>query len=317
MRQLEDEPTHNVYNGEIGSQDNMKSFLLTEAKKFVDKYVSIGIPEIPKYGKQRNLLICRFCGIVCRQGKKLRKHEAINHDIDDPMYKEFETAIETSRDVSNTDFVLNHTKCALLLSLLHFNHANAIQMGDGRRIMNSNKHLYLLYKCNNCPKYAYGLLETQVQSNVLLSERKAYELMWNRTVNHRGGVDTNHPNDLDIEHQNKSFKDQAHSYRGVFTEKAISRVSRSAVITEKILTNYDKVMKVFHQSGKHTPTNINDDILTLIKQIHERRVYSFIPGRSYIGLQDIAANPFHKLDGDSLRDWLSSSLKKFAQEHFY
>ena len=29
MKQLEDQPTHNVYNGEIGSQDNMKSFLLT------------------------------------------------------------------------------------------------------------------------------------------------------------------------------------------------------------------------------------------------------------------------------------------------
>ena len=127
-------------------------------------------------------------------------------------------------------------------------------------------------------------------------------------------MDTNHPNDLDIEHQNKSLKDQAHSYQ----ESNFSYdVSRSAVITKNILTNDDKLMKVFHQSGKHTSTNINDDILTLIKQIHERRVYSFIPGRSYIGLQDIAANPFHKLDGDSLRDWVSSSLKIIAQEHFY
>ena len=70
--------------------------------------------------------------------------------------------------------------------------------------MNSNKHLYLLYKCNNRSKYAYGLLETPVQSYVLLSERKAYELTWNRTVNCRGAVDTNHPNDLDIEHQQET-----------------------------------------------------------------------------------------------------------------
>ena len=111
-------------------------------------------------------------------------------------------------------------------------------MDDGKRMMNSNKHLYLLYKCHSCPKYAYGLLETLIQSNVLLSERKAYELTWIRTVNHRGEVDTNHPNDLDIEHQNKIFKDQAHNYRGVFTEKAISRVSRSAVTTDK---NFNKL----------------------------------------------------------------------------
>ena len=241
----------------------------------------------------------------------------MKHDVSDPLYKEKEAANEVSTEAPAEDFVLNHTKCALLLCLLHLNHSNAIQMGDGSRIMNSNKHLYLLYKCHNCPKYAYGMLETLVQSNVLLSERKAYELTWNRTVNHRGAVDTNHPNDLDIEHQNKVFKDQAHSYRGVFTEKAIYRVSRSAVTTDKILTNYDKVMKVFRPSGKHTATNINDDILTLIRQIHERNVYSFIPGRSYVGLQDIAANPFNRLDGDALREWISSSLKKFAQEHFY
>ena len=114
------------------------------------------------------------------------------------------------------------TEALLLLSLLHFNHANSIQMGDGLRIMNSNKHLYLLYKCHNCPKYAYGLLETQVQRNVLLSERNTYRVTWNKTVNHRGAVDTNHPNDLDIEHQNKSFKDQAHSYRVVYCERNFS-----------------------------------------------------------------------------------------------
>ena len=54
MKQLEDEPTHNVYNGEIGSQDNMKSFILTEARTFVHKHVSIDIPEIPQYGKVKN-----------------------------------------------------------------------------------------------------------------------------------------------------------------------------------------------------------------------------------------------------------------------
>ena len=317
MKTLEEGPSHNVYNGEIGSQDNMKSFILTEARNCVDQYVNIDLPEIPKYGLQSNLLKCRFCGNIFRQAKKLRKHEAMNHDVSDPLYRDTRTANDQSTEVRAEDFVLNNTKSALLLCLLHLNHSNAIQMGDGNRIMNSNKHLYLLYKCHNCPKYAYGLLETLVQSNVLLSERKAYELMWNRTVNPRGAVDSNHPNDLDIDHQNKIFKDQADSYRGVFTEKATSRVSRAADTTDKILTNYDKVMKVFRPSGKHTPTNINDDILCLIGRISERRVYSFVPGWSYVGLQDISANPFKKLDGDSHREWISASLKKFAQEHFY
>lgn len=79
------------------------------------------------------------------------------------------------------------------MGLLRLNHTDAIRMGDGQRIMDINMYLYLLYKQNNCPKYAYGILETLVQANVLLSERLAYRLIWNRTVNHQGKADTNHP----------------------------------------------------------------------------------------------------------------------------
>ena len=317
MSSVEDEPTHHTYNGEIGSAATMRSYILAEARKFIDAYISLDIPEIPSYGNQSNLLMCRYCGQFFRKAKSLRKHEARNHNMNDPLYTEIETTSQPSSTISSDDFVLNHTKCALFLCLLHLNHADAIKLGDGKRIMNSNKHIYLIYKCHKCPKYAFGLLETLVQSSVLLTDRKAHELIWNRTVNYRGEVDSNFPNDLDIEHQNKLFKEQAHSYRGVFTEKAISRVSRSAITTEKILQNYDKVMKVFHPSGKHLSANTHDDTLSLIKQIHERKVYSSVPGRVYAGLRDIDANPFSDLDGDSLRHWISSSLKKFAQEHFY
>ena len=73
MTQIEDDPTQNVYNGEIGSKDDMKFLIMTEARRFVDKHVSIDIPEIPQYGKQSNSLKCRFCGIMLRQAKKTQK----------------------------------------------------------------------------------------------------------------------------------------------------------------------------------------------------------------------------------------------------
>ena len=78
--------------------------------------------------------------------------------------------------------------------------------------------------------------------------------------------------------------------------KAISRVSRSAVITKKILTSYDKVMKVFHQSGKpHKQTFMMT--FSHLNTFMSEEVFSFIPGRSYIGLQDVAANPFRFFKG--------------------
>ena len=120
---------------------------------------------------------------------------------------------------TNSDMVLNYTKLVLALGLLRFNHNDAIGTGDGERIMLVNQYLYLLYKQNKCPKYAFGMLETICQSKILLSERLAHRLKWNRTVNHRGKQNTNHPNDLDLEHCDKIFKDEAHSYRGIFTQK--------------------------------------------------------------------------------------------------
>ena len=121
--------------------------------------------------------------------------------MNDPLCTETETTSQPSTTISSDDFVLNHTKCALFLCLLHLSHA------DEKRIMNSNKYIYLIYKCHKCPMYAFGLLETLVQSNVLLTDRKAHELIWNRTVNYRGEVDSNFSNDLNIEHPNKLFKD--------------------------------------------------------------------------------------------------------------
>ena len=129
--------------------------------------------------------------------------------------------------------ILNYTRSVLLLGLLRLNHTDAIRMGDGQRIMDIHMYLCLLYKTFKCPKYAYGMLKTIVQIKVLLTERLAHRLVWNRTVNHRGKPDSNHPNDLDLEHQNMLFKDQIHNYRDIFTERGISMVSQSGTIIDK------------------------------------------------------------------------------------
>ena len=44
------------------------------------------------------------------------------------------------------------------------------------------------------------MLESLLQTKVLLSPRLAYQPIWNRTVNHQRRIDTNHSNDLDLEH---------------------------------------------------------------------------------------------------------------------
>ena len=318
MMSTDSEATENTYTGHIGNATEMRDFVISEAKSFLQEFLDLKTPVIPEYGPQNNSKLCRFCNRRYKKAKALRKHEATVHGVNDPLYTgtSVETR-ETSPPEKENDGVLNYTRTALLLGLLRLNHTDAIKMGDGQRIMNINMYLYLLYKINKFPKYAYGILETIAQSKVLLTERLAHRLIWNRTVNHRGKSDSNHPNDLDLEHQNKLFKDQIHNYRGTFTEKSIARVSRSATVIDKMLTSYDKSVKVFKPSGEHTSANTEGDILTLIKSLEQRRVFDFVPGRSYSQFENIGSNPFQSLDRDQLRNWISSCLTKYSQEHFY
>ena len=152
-----------------------------------------------------------------------------------------------------------------------------------------------------------------LQTKVLLSERLAHRLIWNRSVNNNGQLDSNLPNDLDIEHCNKVFKDEAHSYRGVFTDKVVSRVSRSAMKTDMVLKNYGKVSKVARPSGRHTPGDVTCDIVTLVQQFKARNLFGYVSGRRHSAFREFKLDQL-SLDMNDFRDWLSRSMKKIAKK---
>ena len=95
----------------------------------------------------------------------------------------------------------------------------------------------------------------------------SYSLIWNRFVNHQGAIDANHAMDLDIEHDNKSFKNDCHFYRGEITDKSIDRESRSMEKSDAILYNFDKITSVKKPSGQHTRMSIEEDIMLLVEHI--------------------------------------------------
>ncbi|XP_053398038.1 uncharacterized protein LOC123565316 [Mercenaria mercenaria] len=205
MDNLESHPKKNEYLGRIGNEEEMKNFILSNAKVVVETFTNLDFPKIPPTGYQSNNIKCPDCGKKYLQIESLRKHELEVHSRDRE-----DTTVTKPKVGADDDCVFNYTKVSMTLGLLKLNHDNAIKMGDGERIIRLDKIFYLFYKAFNCTKYAYGMLETLLQTKVLLSERHAQRLVWNRTVNNAGEIDTNLPNDLDIEHCNKVFKDEAH-----------------------------------------------------------------------------------------------------------
>ena len=62
-----------------------------------------------------------------------------------------------------------------------------------------------------------------------------HSITWNRFVNTKGHKNSNYPMDLSVEHDNKNFKTDIHSYQGEITEKCITTLSRSLEATDDIL----------------------------------------------------------------------------------
>jgi hypothetical protein len=315
MTDLESEPTANkIPFSEIDNDQEKGSAILNETLKFVEENTSFKIPDLGMHAPRSNTLKCVYCERQFKQAKSLRKHEAKEHDHPDSVYGE-PVPVPQESDSSN-DQVYNYTRKAMSLLLLREEHNNALHLNDGDRIMRVNKILMLLYKEAKCPKYAFGMLEISTQQEVFLPPRLAHQIRWNRTVNYQGSHDTNFPLDLDMEHDNRLFKEEIKIYRGNFTEKAIKRVSRSARLNEDILSNLDTACHVHKPKGTHKKLDTKKDVLDLVLELKRKNLFANISNRSHRGLGEIP-DLFASLTADKLTEWVSQTLKNLDRKHYY
>jgi hypothetical protein len=255
---------------------------------------------------------CHLCDkVYVRRGNLVRHYNTVHH-ITPP-----ETSQNTAKDDTSQDYKHNYLRSALPLLLLRANHDDAIKYADGDRM--ERCHLFLLpyFKVTSCPKYAFATLELLTQLRCVLSPRLAFRLKWNRTANTKGGIGNNHPLDLDVEHENKVFKDHITTYRGEVTENIIHTVSRSVDTSELLSQNFEKVTRVKQQSGRHKSGERVSDVHTLVRQYLPADMFSVIPGRTHAAFPNHAANPLSSLKVDKMRDWMKACIKKHAMKHFY
>ena len=312
MQSLDGEPTVNKYNGLLNDPEGKKQHVCTVIRSFIEQHVINQVPEMNTTAPISNDLTCRFCKRKYVQAPVLRKHEEKKHGFKP-------TAIEMADEIQSggSDKVYNYTHQVLILLLLRLNHNNAISLGDGERIIRLYKFFCLYFKVSNCPKYAIATLQLLVQVNCLLSPRLAYSLTWNRFVNNQGHVDTNFPMDLSVEHDNKAFKNDIHSFRGEITDKSIARVSKSVEPTNTILASYDKTTCVKTPSGKYLLKSTEEDILLLVDHLQHLKIYAQIPGRKHSAFPNMPHNLLGEIEPEKLKGWISTRLRKFSKKHFY
>ena len=99
-------------------------------------------------------------------------------------------------------------------------------------------------------KYALESLYQQLLVNGALSKSEAHVFTWNRTVNNRGGLGSNIPFDLEVEHSNNYIK-QGIVHLGVnVTESAVTRIAKAEKPAREVFGKIDKSLQRPVRSGK-------------------------------------------------------------------
>ena len=312
MESVDDTPKQNVYEGAANDEESKRLHVQSVINTFVEEHIVNQLPEVSSQAPVSNTLKCRFCGKTYIRPVALRNHEEKIHSYTATVDQQ-----STSVSSSSEDRVYNYTHQTLILLMLRLNHNDAIKLGDGERIVQLYKFFCLFFKISQCPKYAIATLHLQAQVNCLLSPRLSHSLVWNRTVNSEGKADTNYPMDLAVEHDNKSFKADIHTYKGEITDKSIFRISHSTEPSEGILKSYDRSTRTKKPSGRHSNCSTEQDVLAIVEHLLDGDVYQKIPGRNHAAFPKMPHNLLDELDPGKFKSWISTSLKTFSKKHFY
>ena len=215
------------------------------------------------------------------------------------------------------DHVMEYAKEVVSLGLLFLNYRDAIQEGDGDRIMLCWKYFLPLFKVTNRRNYAIEAFQT-LANKKLLPPRLSHQLVWSRCVNtHTDKKPGNNiPSDQYMEHVIRNLKEYIHHLHANKTDTAISKASQCIGPVNDILTNFDHKHQIY-RTNFHSMTSSANDRDVIIKELRQKgRVFEYIPGRKHLSFPKFICNPLKAVKYDELIEWLQGrAVKKNCTIH--
>lgn len=292
-------------------------FVMTDQQKELDgmrnQLIEANRPKpVPKFS-------CFVCGKEYTYLKSRDNHmRKVHPDSEGPIESSDPSTKKPEQpDSKERDDVYNYARLRLSMGLYLRNFDDSIKEGDGLRTLRCWKFALLLYRANNHTKYALAALRLQAFTQAMLSPRLAHTLMWNRTVNNKGGVGKNIPMDLRLEHLNNLLKGLLKHLGPNLTESAASRCSKSIGHIERLLDAVDDDLKLNRPTGHHKVQKSEADFKALVSQLaYKADVFKDNPSseREYTVLTNFRRNLLSGLDFSSLNRWITQHKKNFFKQ---
>lgn len=196
MKSLEDQVVPQLVHK--GTKETRRVWIHNQAKEILEKFVMtrqsaecMEIVETVTEANQRKVFFCSACGKRYSGEKARDNHERKQHP-ESSMASEIELENSSASSTPpSEDYVYNHACVRLSFGMLIQNFNDAVREGYGLRILWCWKFLLLSYKANKHHKYAFAALHLIAKTISLLTLQQAKRLVWNWTVNNRGGEGRN------------------------------------------------------------------------------------------------------------------------------
>ncbi|XP_070545028.1 uncharacterized protein [Ptychodera flava] len=247
-----------------------------------------------------NHYVCSYCGKIYKMLTYLKRHLTSVHDMD------FRTTSCVTVDSSDTAEKLKSAflKCGLLL----LDTADAYAMADGDRIFRNAKIEMLIDHLQGHTKYKLWLWHMIAYEKSLLSPREAVEYKWNTTVNLKGGIGHNIPNDNMVEIQVHTIKEKLRAQGANVSYQSAKISACTTQIADEIRDNLAKQAHVKVKEHKIKKPDKSVDINKMATVLMKSKMFN-VSGNEVAGFAGFK-DPFERIDIAKLYGWISNQKKK-------
>ncbi|KAK3082514.1 hypothetical protein FSP39_014368 [Pinctada imbricata] len=239
-----------------------------------------------------DLYSCAMCSKQYTKAAWLKKHLEKKHDF------EFSKP-DSARKESNP------VQCFLFMSLLLRDTCDSYRMGDGERIVRNAYFEWLYARSLNHTKYSLWLWRLIAYVDAVLSPSESAEYKWNMTVNLKGGVQNNIPNDCCVELQVKNIKRQLNTQGSNKSFKSAQKICMTTQVVEDIMDKLQKSVKSFKPKGSRPEVDKSKDIDQIVQHLRKHGPVKSIKWDSFSKFK----NPIAKISAPSLFEWINYNQK--------
>ena len=218
-----------------------------------------------------------------------------------------DTNFHSYEDPAHTDKVNLHARHLLALGCFYLEFSDAIREGDGDRVLRCWRYMLPMFISSGRKNYAIEALNLLVQHDFSLPPRQAAELIWGRFINTTGLPGRNIPNDLHMEHLNRSVKTAIQNLGPNKTEAGITKVEKILRVLVPLLHKFDLENGVSKVSGHHSKPGEDKDIRIILENLSSS--FDVIPNREYRSFHN-PTDPLHARSSQDIEKWVVGHIKK-------